>query len=195
MRKLVKVLVCLSFMALTIPQDASAQRTAYGEKQLSVSANWTISSLGAEAYYGEYLLYGYWFAGANFNDRFELDGPSQENIHFPRMQAFGGYMGRLYGSRSRSFNLYAGGDVFLGMEVLDMYKTLTAPTMKALLENGLSETRFIYGVALRLESEAFLSPALAVTPRIRIPFCLGTNMSVMDAYTLFEIGVGLKYNF
>lgn len=187
--------LCAVILAMTTPQLSSAQRTAYGERQISVNANWTVSSFGGEAYFGQYLTMGYWFSGLGYNNRLEIDAPTGEKIHFPRLQFFGGYMYRLYGTKIRNFNIYAGGDFFIGAEILDAYKTLTEPTKKSLLEAGMNEVKFIYGPAIRAEAELFVSDTFAITAKARVPFCLNTNFSVLSLPCLLELSVGARVNF
>ena len=88
---------------------AGAQRTSSGERQIAVTAGTTFSHYGAEVFYGQYLLRGYWFGGLGFHNRLEIDAPSGEKVFFPRLQGRGGYMYRLLSTYSRALSLYGGG--------------------------------------------------------------------------------------
>ena len=120
-----KFLLLFSISVFILCTPTYAQRTAYGERMLSLKGAWTISSLGEELQYGQYLMNGFWFGGLNLSNRQEKDEPTSERVHFPRLQLNGGYMFRLFGSRTRAINIYGGGDAFIGVEMFDFWKTLT----------------------------------------------------------------------
>lgn len=186
-----KFLLFLSISLFLFCMSAHAQRTAYGERMLSVKGAWTISSLGGELQYGQYLMNGFWFGGLNLSNRVEKDEPTSERVHFPRLQLNGGYMFRLFGSRTRAINIYGGGDAFIGVEMFDFWKILTSPTRLSFLETGFSEYRFIYGVAPRAEAEFFVFPSVALLVNARIPICFNTKFEILG----WELGGGVKINF
>ena len=133
----------------------------------------------------------YWFAAGNFSNRVEVDGPTEERVHFPRVQLAGGMMYRFYGSRSRSINIYGGGDVFVGLEMFDLWRTLSEPTRKSFSVNGFPDYRFIYGPALRFETEFFVSGNIALCITARVPICINTKFDILG----YEVGGSVKYNF
>ncbi len=184
-----KTLIIMLALGLSMP--LMAQRTAYGERMLSATVSWTISSVGGEARFGQYLMNGFWFGELALNNRMEVDAPSQEKVHFPHAQLGGGYMFRLYGTRTRAINLYGGAGAFIGMEMLDLWKTLTVPTRRSFLENGFKEFRFIYGVSPQVEAEFFIFKDIALTINGKMPVTLNSKFDIIN----WEIGGGVKYNF
>ncbi len=178
-------------LLLFAPARVHAQRTSNGERQLSLSGSYTFSHWGGELYYGQYLLSGYWLGGIGFHDRIEVDAPSGETVHYPRLQGRGGYMYRLLGNYSRSLNLYVGGDAFIGVEMLDLFGLLSAPTRQSYYKNGFHDYQFIYGCAPRLELEYFPFPTLAAVVGGRAPLCFGSPFPLLG----WEVSVGLKINF
>lgn len=168
-----------------------AQRTSDGERAIALWGGTTFSSWGGELYYGEYLLPGYWFAGAGLHDRLERDIPSRETVHYPRLQARGGFMYRLLSDYSRSVNLYIGGDVFIGVEMLDWFRRMSPTTRQAFYNNGYRDYQFIYGTAPRAELEFFLLPSIALVAGGRFPFCFGSPFPTIG----WELSIGAKLNF
>ena len=180
-----------TIFAIAVCVSAFAQRTAYGERMLSLTGSWTISSVGGELRYGQYLMHGFWFGDLNLANRVEIDAPTGEFVHYPRLQAGGGYMYRFWGNRTRAVNIYGGGDAFVGVEMLDLWKVLTLPTRKSFLENGFKEFQFIYGVAPRVEFEFFPFRNVAFTINGRVPITLNSKFGVLA----WEVGGGVKVNF
>ena len=168
-----------------------AQRTSSGEHQIAFTAGTTFSHYGGEVLYGRYLLRGYWFGGLGFHNRIEIDAPSGEKVFFPRLQGRGGYMHRLLSTYSRALSLYGGGDAFIGVEMLDLYRTLSGATLRSFHNSGFHDYRFIYGVAPRLELELFLSPSFAVLAEGRVPLCFGSPFPVLG----WELSAGARVNF
>lgn len=170
---------------------AGAQRTSRGMGEITLTAGSTLSHWGGELTYGQYLMSSYWFSGVAFHNRFEWDIPSGEKIHFPRLEARGGMLYRLLSSYNRAVSLYVGGDVFLGMEMLDLYGTLTEPVRRSLLNNGYKPYQFIYGTAPRVELELFLSPSFALVAGGRAPLTFGTRFPLLG----WELSAGGRLNF
>lgn len=196
--RLHRLLICILCITLLSSLTANAQRTAYGERMLSLSVHYSqlnSSSIGAEVSYGQYLLSGYWFVALNFTNRIEKDTDSQDNVHYPRLQGYGGYMHRIWGSRERDINFYGGGDVFIGAEFFDLFKTLTEPTKNSLYESGITDYRFLYGLSPRIEAEYFPFKYIALTARIRMPLCFNSNIGTLGFDKMFEAGIGVRFNF
>ena len=178
-------------MALCFVLSASAQRTSIGERHLSIIGNWTISSAGAELMGGQYTMYGQWFAAVDFLNRAEIDAMSKEKLYFPHFQFCGGYLYRLYGNKTRSFNIYAGADGFIGVEMFDLFRTLSKSTRNAFALNGFKDAKFIFGAAPRIEMEYFFSRSVGATVRLRLPVCFLSKFNMVA----FEAGAGIKVNF
>lgn len=159
--------------------------------ELSLTAGSTLSHWGGELSYGQYLLSSYWFGAAAFHDRIERDVPSGEKIHFPRLEARGGMLYRLLSSYNRAVSLYVGGDAFIGVEMLDLFGTLSPPVRRSLLNNGYKSFQLIYGAAPRLELELFLSPRFALVAGARAPLTFGTRFPLIG----WELSAGGRLNF
>ena len=90
---------------------ANAQRTMNGQSMVCLEAATSLLRLrdaGAEICYGQYLLGGYWYAGGGAMwHRVVTTGRSP--MSFIDMCASGGYMHRIFCTRSRNLCLYAGG--------------------------------------------------------------------------------------
>ena len=168
-----------------------AQRTSFGESQIAASFTATFSHVGGELSYGQYLIRGFWLTELGYHNRIERDIPSGETIYYPRVQLRGGYMYRLLSNYPRSLNFYGGGDAFIGVELFDVYRTLSESTRQAYYYNGFHDYQFIYGVAPRLELECFLAPSVASLLRVRVPLCFGTPFPTLG----WEVGIGAKVNF
>ena len=104
-------------------------------------------------------------------------------------------MWRAYFTRSRSFNVYVGADLFMGAELLDMYYQLTAPTYTSLTNSGYSAASFIFGAAPRVELEWFLTPYFALTAAGRFAFTSGSQRSLPLHCLRPSLSAGLRVNF
>ncbi len=187
-----KKILILFFVVVCCVNTVFAQRTSYGESALSISGGTTVSSFGGEVMYGYYLHSGYVFGDINFANRMEIDKLSNEQIHYPRLQFEGGYMFRFWANHSRSVNFYGGLSAFIGIELFDLYKTLSEPVRQSLLINGYKTTQFIYGTSPRLEAEFFVLPSFALIIKGRVPvICFNTKFPMVG----WEAQAGVKINF
>lgn len=138
---------------------ANAQRTMNGQSMVCLEAATSLLRLrdaGAEICYGQYLLGGYWYAGGGAMwHRVVTTGRSP--MSFIDMCASGGYMHRIFCTRSRNLCLYAGGGAFLGYEIYDPKGDL--PTS---ISTGLPSGTFLYGITPRIEVELFMTGKLAL---------------------------------
>jgi len=192
MRRLFFSLIVCLLSVFLFPGTAFAQRTANNQFHLYGSVDYNLYSMGGEVQFGQYLLFGYWSAGANLQNYPGYVG-NNELANFQRIVGLGTFMYRFFGNRSRSLNFYGGGDVFAGAEVLDMFSSLSEGKRKNLVENlGYSEARFIFGGGLRLEGEYFPLPRLAIILPVRVSFTANTAMKDVVG---FNVGLGVRYNF
>ena len=119
-RKVTKYIWIISLALLFFSLlPASAQRTISGQPSLGLSARYNGSSVGAEAFYSQYTLSGFWEAGLS-GDKYMARLSIGHNLDYMDIAAKGGYSFRLVGTRSRSLSLYAGGGAFIGVEWLDV---------------------------------------------------------------------------
>lgn len=191
----IKTVLCLAALSF-LAGSAFAQRTSKDQFHLSGTVDYNLYSMGGEVQFGQYLLFGYWSAGANLQNHPCDIGNGSAN--FQRIVGLGTFMYRFVGNRSRSLNFYGGGDVFVGAEVLDMFSSLSEERRKNLVENkGFKDARFIFGGGLRLEGEYFPLPRLAIILPLRVVFTANTAMNSHKGGDIvgFNVGLGVRYNF
>lgn len=192
----IKTVLCLAALSF-LAGSAFAQRTSKDQFHLSGTVDYNLYSMGSEVQFGQYLLFGYWSAGANLQN-YVSDVRNNEVANFQRIVGLGTFMYRFVGNRSRSLNLYGGGDVFAGAEVLDMFSSLSEEKRKSLVDNcGFKDARFIFGGGLRLEGEYFPLPRLAIILPLRVVFTANTAMNSYKGGDVvgFNVGLGVRYNF
>lgn len=183
--------IVLTALLVLSALTAGAQRTSRGMSQVTLLGGSTLSHWGGELSYGQYLLRSCWMGAVAFHDRIERDAPSGETVHYPRLEGRGGLLYRLLSSYDRAVSLYVGGDAFIGVEMLDLFGTLSAPTRRALERSGLRPYQFIYGAAPRVELELFLSPSVALIAGGRAPFTFGSPLPLIG----WELSLGGRVNF
>ena len=177
------VVACLMMCS----QSLSAQRTANRQSMVSMSA---VSSLlrpqevGAEISYGQYLLEGYWTAGAK-GGMHTLVTSSDLRMRFLDMTFSGGYMHRLVCTRSRSISLYAGGEAFLGFEIYDPMNELPSN-----IDTGLPSGSFLYGIAPQVVAEFFLTGKLALVAGCSSPVNFSSPITMVRPNLI----LGLRMN-
>ena len=210
MNRLKHILLILAVFIIT--ETAYAQRTSYGERMISASVGTSFSHVGGQVAFGSYQLIGFWFGEISFYNRCELDPSSSETVHFPRLEAEGGYMFRLFSNYHRSINLYAGAGAFAGVQMLDLFHTLSQPTYMSYISAGFKEFDFVYGASPRFEAEFFVLPYFALIGGVRFPltFSTGTFAKFSDSskenndknklkphFPIFnyEVSIGVKFNF
>lgn len=192
MKRFVKAALCAAFFFLCAgPRDLYGQRTAFRSSFGSFSAVYSVSSLGLEADYGQYLQKGYWAAGLSAVNRGVIEETTGEPVSFSRLEAFGKLMWSPWRMRDRSVNVYVGGDAFIGWEFLDPFRSLDRPLRKAITSAGYSSTAFVYGASPRAEVEWFPFRSTAFTAGIRIPVAFGSNIRELG----FEAALGVRQNF
>ena len=162
--------------------NATAQRTMAGQGFLSADGLYDFENFGAIAEYGQYTLGGFWSVGAS-GHFYDTPTSSKYNLEYVHCYVFGGYMHRLAGTRRRSVNLYGGGGVFLGAEVLDPMSRLPKDTVL-----GIGRTVFLYGVYAGLSAEFFIVEKLAVTVNAIAPLNFSSGIRMLN----YDVGLGLK---
>ena len=92
-------------------------------------------------------------------------------------------MHRLADTRRRSVNLYGGGGMFMGAEVLDPMSRLPKDTVL-----GIGKTAFMYGVYARLSAEFFIVEKVAVMAGAFVPLNFSSGIRMLN----YDFGLGLK---
>ena len=177
------IIACL----LACSQSLSAQRTANGQSMVSISAAPSMlrpHEVGAMLSYGQYLLEGYWTAGAQ-GGMHTLVISSGTRMRYLDMIFGGGYMHRLVGTRSRRISLYAGGEAFLGFETYDPMSELPSN-----IDTGLPSGSFLYGIAPQVVAEIFLTGKLALVAGCSSPINFSSPITMVRPNLI----VGLRMN-
>lgn len=162
--------------------SASAQRTMSGQSSLCLQSSWTGSSFGAEAFFSQYTLGGFWDAGLSAK-QYRKGTSAGVDINSLNIAASGNYLFRLVGTRSRGVNLYGGAGAFLGYEAIDPMHKLPS-TIQTNLKNGY----FLYGLQAKLVAEFFISKSFAFT----LNGCVPINFSSPMGWFHYDIGLGMK---
>ena len=173
--------------SLSSAQGAHAQRTMRGQSMISahaLSCIPAVQEMGGGIEYAQYLIGGYWFAGADAASHM-ISTTGSYAMRYVDMLACGGYMHRLLGTRSRSINLYCGGGAFLGYEIYDPKDELPSS-----ISTGLAAGTFLYGVCARAEAEFFIWGRLAITAGFCAPLHFPSPVSVFRP----DARIGLRYN-
>lgn len=164
-------------------KPASAQRTISGQPALALSAYYTGTSVGAEAFFQQYTLGGFWEAGAFISDN-SLPLSLGGRLNYEHIAAAGGYLWRLAATRSRSCNWYTGAGAYAGIEWLDPLRR-----MPEYLDLGVADIRFLYGVYAKTLLEVFLAPRFAILVQGAVP----VNFSSVTGYVHWQAGLGIKF--
>ena len=162
--------------------NASAQRTMAGQGYISADCLYDFEKFGAMAEYGQYTLGGFWAVGAS-GHLYDTATSSEYRLEYTHCYAFGGYMHRLAGTRRRSVNLYGGGGVFMGAEVLDPMSRLPKDTVL-----GIGRTAFLYGVYAGLSAEFFIVEKVAVMAGALAPLNFSSGIRMLN----YDVCLGLK---
>ena len=162
--------------------NASAQRTMAGQGYISADCLYDFENFGAKAEYGQYTLGGFWSVGAS-GHFYDATTTSKYSLEYVHCNAFGGYMHRLVGTRRRSVNLYGGGGVFMGAEVLDPMSRLPKDTVL-----GIGRTAFLYGVYAGLSAEFFIVEKVAVMAGALVPLNFSSGIRMLN----YDVCLGLK---
>lgn len=142
-------------------------------------------SAGAEAFYCRYTLGGFWEAGLMGCD-YRTSLSTGHTLRYDNVLAAGGYLFRLAGTRSRRLNLYGGGGVFAGVELLDPLGRIPG-----YIDLGQNHVAFQYGLYAHGMAEVFLGRRLALVVSGRTP----VNFSSGIRHFHWQAGLGLKYLF
>lgn len=186
-RKTTLVGVTVLLLCVVPNLEATAQRTMHGESLLSAEVHYPFSKpywLGADLSYGQYLLTSYWKAGVSATEySHQID--EKTPMGYLHVAAYGEWMYRLVGTRSRFFNMYGGGGAFLGYEGVDAFGLLPSE-----VKSDFGSGYFLYGVSVSLELEVFFSRRVALVLGGRLPL----NFSSQFGWFHSQVGAGLRVN-
>lgn len=162
--------------------QASAQRTMPGRSSVAIMGGWNGSSVSAGAFFGKYTLNGYWEAGL-VGDDYMVPMSVGGKLHYDDVVVSGEYQFRLAAARSRVLNLYAGGGVFAGAELVDLMHRLPE-----YLSLSVPSASFHWGIYAKMVAELYLGRRLAVTASASVPLTPTNKFRVLG----FTAGIGLK---
>ena len=161
--------------------QASAQRTMPGRSCVAILGGWNGSSVSAGAFYSQYTLNGFWEAGITGSD-YTLPISVGGSLRYDHLVVAGGYQFRLAASRSRALNLYGGGGIFIGAELVDPMRQL--PDYLSL---SVPSESFLYGIYAKTEAEFFIGRRFAITAEA------GSQLTPSDKLRLFGFIAGLGF--
>ena len=189
-------IVVTTLLFLTGAVTVHAQRTSQGTIEVTASVNTSFNSFGGDISAAYYFQSSYIGGGVSYMDRKFHEKNYDENVSLGRAEAYVTWMWRFFGSRGRAVNLYLGGDIFLGIEMLDPFKQCTAVTRQALYNVNFEKNRIIYGLSPRLEGEFFVAPRVAIVLPLRLPIAFNTNRKGERLWIVgYEAGIGARFNF
>lgn len=157
--------------AILISYNVMAQRTMPGEKMVGISAGYNFEGTGVSATFGGYTKSGYWQTGLSGDMYNKPLSAGNDRLEYCHIAASGYYMAALARTRSRSFNLYGGGGIFMGYEAVDPFRRLPKS-----IETNLKNGYFLYGLFAGLESEIFLTRRVALTVTGHFPLNFSSKL-------------------
>lgn len=153
-----------------------------GRSIFTLGSHYNGSSFGAEAFFGQYVLAGYWNAGIKASDyRTPLSTGAQ--MQYVHIAAAGEFMFRLVSTRKRNINLYTGAGAFAGIELVDPFHRL--PSYIGLSILGKS---FLYGIYGKVLAEFYLGRHFAVTLEGSVPMTFPGRLG----WLRWNAGIGMR---
>lgn len=182
----------LAVLALFITLGLSAQRTAKGQFFIDASATVSVPEfgVGAHAYMGQYRTGFFWDAGfMMLSDKVYFS--NGKSAGYMDLMVGGGAFWRPLATRTRSLNVYLGGDGFVGLELYDPFNILEDKDKTLADGTVFTGNRFIYGVIPAVEAEYFFWDRLALVAAFRLPVVINSRVTVLR----YSAEAGLRYNF
>lgn len=162
--------------------QASAQRTMQGRSIFTLGSHYNGSSFGAEAFFGQYVLAGYWNAGIKVSD-YGTPLSTGDQLHYNHIAAAGEFMFRLVSTRRRTINLYVGAGAFAGIELVDFFHRL--PSYLAL---PVPDKNFLYGIYGKVLAEFYLGRHFALTLEGSVPMTFPGRLG----WLRWHAGIGMR---
>ena len=183
-----EVLFIIIAMCIAVPDFVSAQRYLPGQRGLQVTAG-TVNGLKpqdgfhAGAAFSQYTKRAdRWMFGFEYLEKRH----SYRNISIPQSQftADAGYYLKFLSDRRKTFFLSLGASGVAGYETVNRNKKLLADGATIDSKDG-----FLYGGALTLEAETYLSDRVVLLVNIRERLLTGSSTGKFST----QFGVGIKY--
>lgn len=185
-----KIFLVVALLMVTAA-SSFAQRTVIGQSFVSGDFGMSLKSAGVQEWpgkalafdveYGHYTRLGYWGAGVGMANQLKKLTDYELNLPYTDISAYGQYMFRITGTRSRSVNLYGGGGAGLGLQIMDMgnyckdyeftitrkeYSGGETKTVTKTLSSG--DIFFLLHIFGNIEGEFFFAPKVAFVLRASV---------------------------
>lgn len=207
--------ILIAALVFLTAASSFAQRTVIGQSFVGVNAGmslkpaivgtaeWPGKAMAFGAEYGRYTRIGYWGVGASFADQVKKLQDYDLNLPYTDISAFGHYMFRIAGSRSRAVNLYGGAGAGLGLQIMDrgnycgdyeftitqkQYSGGETKTVSKTLSSG--DMFFLLDIFASAEGEFFFTPKIAFVLRATVGV---EPLTKFDALRLQATG-GFRFN-
>lgn len=187
MRKVICMLMAAVSLALFSGQ-AYAQRCLPGMKGVELRGGFAEGSKSPLNHYVGFALSGYtkkanrWVVGAEYL----LKNYGYRNVSVPRAQftAEGGYYLKFLSDPSRTFFLSVGGSALAGYETVNWGGRILYDGSRLLAKDA-----FVYGGAVTLELETYVTDRIVLLAGIRERALWGSSLSVFTT----QFGLGVKF--
>ena len=187
MRKVICMLIAVVSLAL-FSGRAHAQRCLPGMKGVELRGGFAEGSKSPLNHYVGFAVSGYtkkanrWVAGAEYL----LKNHEYRNVSVPRAQftAEGGYYLKFLSDPSKTLFLSIGGSALAGYEPMNWGN-------KSLYDGSrlLAKDAFVYGGAIKLELETYITDRIVLLASIRERALWGGSLSVFTT----QFGLGVKF--
>lgn len=183
-----KYIVITFIFCLTASIQTFAQRLLPGQQAVQLTAG-SVDGFNP----GDAFSLGIGFSGYTKNGKHWLLGfdymqkqhtYEKKDVPVSQFVLEGGYYRRLLSDPSKTFLLSLGGSLMAGYETINWGKETLSNGATIETDNG-----FLYGGAIGLEAETFLSDKLVLLANIRERMLLGSDINKFH----FQFSLGLKY--
>ena len=187
MRKVICMLIAVVSLALFSGQ-AYAQRSLPGRKGVELRGGFAEGSKSHLNHYAGFAVSGYtrkanrWVVGAEYL----LKNYEYRNVSVPRVQftAEGGYYLKFLSDPSKTLFLSIGGSAMAGYETVNWGNKMLYDGSKLLVKDA-----FVYGGAITLELETYVTDRIVLLASIRERALWGGSLSVFT----MQFGLGVKF--
>lgn len=187
MRKVVCIMIAVVSLAL-FPGRAHAQRCLPGMLGVELRGGFANGSKSPLNYYTGFAVSGYtkkanrWVVGAEYLQK----NYEYRNVSLPRAQftAEGGYYLKFLSDPSKTLFLSIGGSAMAGYETINWGDRILYDGSKLLVKDA-----FIYGGAITLELETYITDRIVLLASVRERALWGSSLGVFTT----QFGLGLKF--
>ena len=209
MEQLFRRVLFLTLCLFCATHQASAQRTSVKEPFIGVgySASYFASPKNALTHglslsVGQYMMEGYWKAGAQFNNFHQFvwmdDSVGYQWFDYSYYAVAADVNLRIVDNYSRSLNLYIGAGVFLGYREYGTFINRLGNGIpdSLMTSDGVQVNTikgdFLYGMRVNLELEAFITKKIALVLNVQPTLPFSHTLPSDTFHLLAELG--LRFN-